>query len=51
VRPETVTEALDWIRWYVQCLEDAEEGNPVYGLTESEAAYEAALSWLAARCA
>jgi hypothetical protein len=49
MRPESFAQALDWIAWYVECLENVKDGVAVRGLAEAGAGYERAMEWLRAR--
>lgn len=46
MHPKTLAEALDWIEWYVYCLEAIQNRIPVRGLAEARAGYIVATEWI-----
>lgn len=46
MEPKTLAEALDWIEWYVYCLESIQQRMVVRGLAEAKAGYDAATNWI-----
>lgn len=44
--PDSLIEALDWIDWYVTCLQDVLDKKVVRGLAEAEAGYLSAINYI-----